>query len=43
MLVVEDADTLREVLATMLEGEGYAVDAFPTGEGALEITAGEYI
>ncbi|MCB0353164.1 MAG: sigma-54-dependent Fis family transcriptional regulator [Bdellovibrionales bacterium] len=33
--IVEDADTLREVLATLLESEGYAVDVFSSAEQAL--------
>ncbi len=36
ILVVEDADTLREVLASVLEAEGYEVDSFATAEEAFE-------
>lgn len=36
ILVVEDADTLREVLTSVLEAEGYEVDSFATAEQALE-------
>lgn len=36
VLLVEDADSLREVLASIISQEGYAVDAFPNAESALE-------
>ncbi|MBN8548674.1 MAG: sigma-54-dependent Fis family transcriptional regulator [Deltaproteobacteria bacterium] len=35
ILLVEDADTLREVLASVLQNDGYAVDAFASAEEAL--------
>lgn len=35
ILVVEDADSIREGLALLLEGEGYAVRTAPDGEAAL--------
>lgn len=35
ILVVEDADAIREGLALLLEGEGYAVRTAPDGEAAL--------
>ena len=36
ILIAEDADTLRDVLATVLETEGYSVDSFPDAESALK-------
>lgn len=36
ILLVEDADTLREVLSTVLKTEGYLVDAFSDAESALK-------
>lgn len=36
ILIVEDVDTLREVLSSVLENEGYAVSAFPDAESALD-------
>lgn len=35
VLLVEDADTLREVVATLLQTQGYQVDAFASAEAAL--------
>lgn len=35
ILLVEDADSLREVLVSVLQNDGYAVDAFSTAEEAL--------
>jgi DNA-binding NtrC family response regulator len=35
ILLVEDADTLREVVATLLQTQGYHVDAFASAEAAL--------
>ena len=35
ILLVEDADTLREVVATLLQSQGYLVDAFASAEAAL--------
>jgi len=37
ILIVEDADSLREVLKSVIENEGHQVDAFPDAESALEI------
>ncbi|MCO6429437.1 MAG: sigma-54-dependent Fis family transcriptional regulator [Deltaproteobacteria bacterium] len=37
VLLVEDADTLRDVLKSILEKEGYAVDACSSAEQALEL------
>jgi len=36
ILLVEDADSLREVLTTVMEREGYTVRAAPNFEGALK-------
>ncbi|MBX7138772.1 MAG: sigma-54 dependent transcriptional regulator [Oligoflexia bacterium] len=36
ILIVEDADSLREVLKSVLENEGFRVEAFPTAEEAFE-------
>lgn len=36
ILLVEDADSLREVLTSVLEQEGYTVDAFATAEEAAK-------
>lgn len=36
VLIVEDSDTLREVLATVLEQEGYQVESHATAEEALQ-------
>lgn len=36
ILLVEDVDSLRDVLASVLEHDGYAVDAFPSAESALQ-------
>ena len=36
LLIVEDADSLREVLCTVLESEGYRCVAFSRAESALE-------
>lgn len=36
ILLVEDDNSLREVLTSVLEGEGFSVDAFPSAEQALE-------
>lgn len=41
ILLVEDADSLREVLCSLLEGEGYAVDAVGDAEAALGMLARE--
>lgn len=41
VLIVEDADSLREVLKSVLETEGYLVDAYVTGEEALEALKGQ--
>lgn len=35
ILIVEDSDSLREVLATVLEREGFSVVAVPTAEDAM--------
>lgn len=35
ILLVEDADTLREVLVSVLQNDGYLVDAFASAEEAL--------
>ena len=35
ILLVEDADTLRDVVATLLQAQGFVVDAFPSAETAL--------
>jgi CheY-like chemotaxis protein len=39
ILVVENDDTTREVLAVLLQGEGYEVASAPTGVEALKICA----
>lgn len=36
ILLVEDVDTLRNVIATILRADGYEVDAFPDAEQARE-------
>lgn len=36
VLVVEDTDSLREILAIVLEREGYQVDTVPSAEAALD-------
>jgi len=36
VLIVEDTDTLRDVLVSLLEDKGYSVDAFESAEEALE-------
>ncbi|MBX7142895.1 MAG: sigma-54 dependent transcriptional regulator [Oligoflexia bacterium] len=36
LLLVEDADSLREVLTSVLQHDGYHVDSFPNAEDALE-------
>lgn len=40
ILLVEDADSLREVLTSVLESEGYVVDAYPDAEQALKDFSG---
>ena len=40
VLVVEDDETIREVLTTTLEEEGYAVRAVTHGREALDVLAG---
>ncbi|MCB0318186.1 MAG: sigma-54-dependent Fis family transcriptional regulator [Bdellovibrionales bacterium] len=37
ILIVEDADSLRDVLQVVLKHQGNIVDAFPTAEEALEV------
>lgn len=37
ILVVEDTDSLREVLASVLSGEGFTVTAVPSAEEAIEL------
>jgi two-component system, NtrC family, response regulator AtoC len=39
ILIVEDTDSLREVLTVLLEREGYAVDSFGSAEEALRRVA----
>ncbi|MCB0339350.1 MAG: sigma-54-dependent Fis family transcriptional regulator [Bdellovibrionales bacterium] len=36
ILLIEDAKNLRDVLSTVLENEGYAVDAFETAEKGIQ-------
>ena len=36
ILLVEDVDSLRDVLTSILQEEGYQVDAFPDAESAIE-------
>lgn len=36
ILLVEDTDSLRDVLKSVLESEGYSVDAYSNAEGAIE-------
>jgi CheY-like chemotaxis protein len=40
VMVVDDDDDIRETLAGLLEEEGYAVAAFPTGLEALDALRG---
>ncbi len=37
ILIVEDADSLREVLSTVLESSGFAVDSVATAEEGIEL------
>lgn len=37
ILLVEDADTLREVVSTLLREQGFTVDAFPDAESAIKV------
>jgi two-component system cell cycle response regulator CpdR len=41
ILLVEDDDVMREYLARALSRSGYAVEAVPSGEPALELLATE--
>jgi DNA-binding NtrC family response regulator len=38
ILVVDDDESVRNVLKTILEGEGYTVDTAENGKGAIEKT-----
>ena len=40
ILVVDDEKSMREFLSIMLKREGYSVEAFPSGEAALEYFKG---
>ncbi len=40
ILIIEDVDSLREVLASVLEQDGFAVDSFATAEEALRSLKG---
>ena len=41
ILIVEDEDEVRGVLAEYLAGQGHAVVAVPSGQGALALVKGE--